>query len=297
MQASNRVPTFLQETSCEKSYADETPEQQAQHREIARKYRRKPTRGRRRPAIVAFRIRDLETVFADRYRGGTMPDDDYIALDHLIVLLHHVARLGDPRAMRACAARWCPWMSDVEYAAVVAEIDAEPPRWTADRLARRIMLDDATRTRLAITTIGATDVNKAQRANRRRKQNITAKRLKRAKAGVTPRASSAARLKPWLALGISERTYYRRLANGSVGSNTGTAAFLSTLKPNYCQTGGPPRKRGAEARADVDGKKNCTAPVDRIRVVNISDAEPLNLVPRDVFCARGRRTWKATIDG
>src|SRR6266567_1977573 len=161
MQLNNRVSAISQETPCAKNFADETREQQAQHREIAQRYARKPKRGRRRQNIAPLRIRDLQKLFAERY-GTAMPDDDS-ARDDLTVLLHHVAQLGDPHALRACAARWCPWLCHGEFAAMIAEIECRPLRWRADSLAKRIGLNDATRTRLAITTIGSVDCGKAAR--------------------------------------------------------------------------------------------------------------------------------------
>jgi hypothetical protein len=193
-------------------FQDETPAQQSAHREIARRYASKL---KRRSNLAVFRIRDLQVFYSDRY-GETMPDDDHRALDHLVVLLHHVASLGDARALRACAARWCPWITDGEYAAIVAEVDGKPLRWRADALARRIALDDATRTRLGIKTIGGYDVSKKQRRERRKKANNDAKRLRRKLEGAASHSSSAEQTKPWLAFGISRSTYYRRLADGSL---------------------------------------------------------------------------------
>jgi hypothetical protein len=281
MQLSNRVRAISQETSCEKHFVDETPGQQAQHREIAQRYSRK--RGRRRPSLVPLRIRDLEAFYREKY-GAIMPNDDPRALDCLIVLLHHVAGLGDPRAVRACAARWAPWLTEAEYAAIVVEIECTPLRWGADSLAREIGLDDAVRTLLRITTIGANDCDKAQRSKRRKRRNTAAHRARRAEAGAGSHATSAEHLKPWRALGMSRRTYYRKLAIGTLGTDSSAAAFLSMRGTNQCQTGGPPRERGSEARAVQIGEKNCTADDDRgLPVVNISDAEPLNLVPRAAF--------------
>jgi hypothetical protein len=274
MKTCTRVLPILQETPCEEKFADETPEQKAQHREIALTYRRRKRGGR--PPIVGFRIRDLETFFSDRY-GATMPDDDS-GLDDFIVLAHHVAQLGDPRALRACAARLCPWMTDAQYDAIVAVTAQKPLCWTADSLAREIGLDDATRTRLGITTIGATDVGKAERANLRRQRNTEAKRLARAKAGAKPHASSAERQKPWLALGMSRRTYYRRQADAR-GSNSGTAAFLYMPQADQCHDSGPsPLKGDTLGRAAVAREKDQTSRVDRVRVEKISADERLNAI-------------------
>jgi hypothetical protein len=195
-----------------KKYADETPKQRADHREIEQRYRKK-----RRGAKTYRRIRELEIIFADRY-GAVLPERG--ARVDLIILLHHVARLGDPSAFEVYKTRWFPWISNDDLADLVAMVKRKPLRWKADPLADELDLDYATRTRLGITTIGAVDFSKRQRTRRRRKLNNDKKRLKRVQAGATPHAVSEARLKPWLALGISESTYRRRKRRDS---NSGTA--------------------------------------------------------------------------
>ena len=54
---------------------------------------------------------------------------------------------------------------------LIADIAAHPIRWRADKLAHRVGLTDATRTRLGITTIGAIDVTREERAARRRERD------------------------------------------------------------------------------------------------------------------------------
>jgi hypothetical protein len=109
---------------------------------------------------------------------------------------------------------WTPWLSAVEAEGMVAAVLHMPLRWRADKLALRLQLTEAERSRLGITTIGAIDMTKAERAARRRKRNsITRQRNRRAK-GAKPRpeyeATSISRAKPWDAHGISRATWYRR---------------------------------------------------------------------------------------
>jgi hypothetical protein len=207
----------------------------AKHREIARHYAR-PRRKRSRPGIVSLILRDLHKFFDDKY-GDTFPDDDAGRGD-LVVLLQYMAQLGDPRAMTACADRWCPWLTNVEYTAMIAGIERAPMRWRADALASEIGLNRATRTRLGITTIGAVDFGKGKRTSRRKKRNTASKRARRAATGAKPHAASVERTKPWITLGISRRTYYRKQANGTVGTETGTAARIYMGKKNQCHTEG-----------------------------------------------------------
>lgn len=157
--------------------------------------------------------------------------------------------------------QWAPWYGGDRTTTLINAVLRKPMKWTADKLAQRIGLDYATRTRLAITTIGAVDFAKAQRVKRRRKLNNARKRMRRAEAGAKPRAMSEARLKPWIALGISESTYRRRKRQHDNGdSNSGTACPKGVMMRDgsLSTSAQPPPKGGAYARAvpalsDVDG--------------------------------------------
>jgi len=74
------------------------------------------------------------------------------------------------------------------------------------------------------------------------------------KAGAVPHAASAERVKPWEALGISRRTYYRNRANGTVGTESGTAARIYMGVPNLCHA----MPAGASAQADLT-RSDCGA--------------------------------------
>jgi hypothetical protein len=194
----------------EKSFANETPEQRVWHREVAwRDRQRKRRRNRRSNPKTYVRIRELERLFADRY-GPTLPNDD-AGLDDIFVMANHLAHLDAPdRKIMTWLRRWAPWHDDDSTAALIRAVTSKPLKWRADALAERLGLDYATRTRLKITTIGAIDCGKAKRAALRRKRAAARERARRAKSGAVAHASSAARAKPWKALGISRRTYFRR---------------------------------------------------------------------------------------
>jgi hypothetical protein len=195
-------------------YADETPTQKAQHREIARRHRR---RKRRSPKFPNLRKRELERLFVERYGKPQLPDDDAGRGD-LRVMADHLAQLGEGHIWRF-ARTWARWADDGEVDELIGQV-GPGKRWKADALAKELGLDYATRTRLNIRTIGAVDRTKAQRARRGKKRKAAAEAARRAKAGAAPHAASAARTKPWEALGISRRTYYRNRANGTNGTNS-----------------------------------------------------------------------------
>lgn len=104
-------------------------------------------------------------------------------------------------------------LGQVARAAIV-----RPELEKADALGARLRLTDAERTYLRINTIGACDVNKAERERRRklrkrRRDRINAAK-KRIEKGIRPRpvylARSLSRTAPWKSEGISRRTWERR---------------------------------------------------------------------------------------
>jgi hypothetical protein len=230
---------------CRGKYLDETPKKQALHHEIDLDAKRK-RRKRGANAKNYVRPRELERVFRDRY-GAILPDDD-AGLDDIFVMANHLAHLDRPDKRIACwLERWAPWYGDDKTEALIEAVLARPLKWTADPMAKRLGLNEATRSRLGLTTIGAIDCSKAKRAKLRAKRNNEAKRVRRAEAGAKPHAASVEQAKPWLALGISRPTYFRRqkaARNETRETDSGTAyAKHKVLKPKQSQraTAAPPR--------------------------------------------------------
>ena len=212
----------------------------AKHHEIARRYawddRQRRERGRY-PRIVNFRLRDLENLFAHRY-GPTLPDDDAGRGD-LYVVACHIFHIGSPEVhIPAWARLWCPWLGEHECDTLIADVTRTRQRWGAEALAKLMRLDDATRTLLGISTIGAIDVSKAKRAKRAKRRDAAYQKARRVKAGAKPHAASAERTKPWEALGISRRAYYRNRANGTLGTNSSAPDRVYVGTTNPCHTAG-----------------------------------------------------------
>ena len=214
---------------CREKYLDETPKQQARHLEFDLEEKRK-RRKRGSSAKNNVRPRELERVFRDRY-GAILPDDD-AGLDDLFIMANHLAHLDAPdKRIASWVRQWAPWYSADETAALIETVLARPLKWTANSMAKRLGLNEATRSRLGLTTIGAIDCSKAKRAKLRKMRNNEAKRVHRAEAGAKPHAASVEQTKPWLQLGIKRRTYYRRqheqrqagCPSGTVGTDSGTA--------------------------------------------------------------------------
>jgi hypothetical protein len=165
------------------------------------------------------RLHDLIELFGDRYGGGNLfvfPDDD-AGREDLRILLDHYS-LAYPHAMPRVVRARAPWLTGVERDDSLQEVTRHPRYWPARELAIKLNLYEAKRIDLGISTIAAVDVSDKERERLRKVRNTELQRAKRLAKGATPRAQSKSRRKEWEALGISRRTFYRRLANGTDSS-------------------------------------------------------------------------------
>jgi hypothetical protein len=105
----------------------------------------------------------------------------------------------------------------------------------AKPLGEKLQLTAAERSLLRITTIAACDQTAEQslalRKEHKRERERERRRRKRAAAGCTPReqyeARSKARTRPWEAVGISKRTWYRRRQKQAGGTSTVSSNTLT----------------------------------------------------------------------
>jgi hypothetical protein len=200
-----------------------------------------------------LRKSELQRIFLDHW-GLRLPDDDAGRGD-LRLMADHLLQVSS-RLFLLWAGVWAPWASEAE---LLDMIMAGGREWQADELGQELGLDDETRTRLKIRTIGAVDCTKEQRVQRRKDKDAAAARARRVKAGAVPRVISEARTKLWLDEGISRRTWYRRekqrgtnssaVEGSSVEDGTNSSAILleSQLTTKRCQ--GAPPLGGVLARA------------------------------------------------
>jgi hypothetical protein len=96
------------------------------------------------------------------------------------------------------------------------------------------------RWRCSITTMDPIDETRAERRSLQRQSDRERKERERRAKGVTPRAEweakSLSRMKPWLALGISRRTWERRRKAGVLGNVVVLAGKAKPSKHNYLLT-------------------------------------------------------------
>jgi hypothetical protein len=193
-----------------------------------------------------LRRRDVEKVIVDRHGIVPETDDADIYLIAAATCFGRITRENGKRPTHEVFAIWCekwaPHFGDAERADILDQAIDNHLR-TDDDWGRLLRLSDAERTRLGITTIGGYDVDRKARvkrsvANRRERDRLGAAERRKAK-GAMPRAvylaKSLSATKPWEQMGVSKRTYYRRI--GTVGTG-----------PSPCPSYGKGRRTCAKAK-------------------------------------------------
>jgi hypothetical protein len=185
-----------------------TPEREAALKfEIAQRYKRNSANARKKArsrGMAAIRLAELSRWLDDRFGRGVELEPDNQGEMIARIFAHHLAALPDAgRRTAAWMLIYTPWLSVRSRERLIGEARHRPLKYTADKLAWKIRLDDATRTRLNIRTIGAYDFTKDQRQARAKAKRAERDAVRR------PRNKPAIS-EPWVALGISRRTWYRR---------------------------------------------------------------------------------------
>jgi hypothetical protein len=125
-------------------------------------------------------------------------------------------------------------ITEAEASAIIEEAATTRKHLSADNLARWLGITYDQRQKLRLTTIGSTNVKKADRKEIRRVRDKVKRRQKRRAAGVRPRseyeANSLSRSQPWRTMGMSRAAWYRRKNKTATRSETSVSAaiFLST---------------------------------------------------------------------
>lgn len=149
--------------------------------EIKRRYSRKVAVGKRTRSMAAIRLADLTRWLDDAFGQGVELEPSEQSIVIARIFAHHMG--GLPEAGRRIVS-WlgdrAPWIKGADRERLISEVTQCPLKWSADKLAWKIRLTDATRSRLKITTIGAIDCSKEQRAERRKQRNAERNRTRRA---------------------------------------------------------------------------------------------------------------------
>ncbi len=175
-------------------------------------------------------------MFLHRY-GYRLPDDDAgrAELDELL-RLNSLHPTNPFEQMQREIEVWAPWMSDEEGQQMIDNVVKLPVPWRMSNkveLGRRLNLTDHERTITKAFSIMPVDVSEAELKERRLEAERERKRQKRRTEKMKPRRiyenESAARSKPWEALGLSRATYYRKLSAGTLKRETCVSAAILKL--------------------------------------------------------------------
>lgn len=149
--------------------------------EIARRYARHSKVGKRTRSMAAIRLAELTRWLHDMHGEGVELEPGPEAVRIAEIFAHHLAGLANSeRRISEWISFYAPTIPPREREHLIANATSKPIHWSADKLAWKIRLTDAQRTKLKITTIGAIDVSREQRAERRRKAKAERERARRA---------------------------------------------------------------------------------------------------------------------
>jgi hypothetical protein len=145
--------------------------------EIAKRYKRAAADARKRNrsrGMAAIRLSELTRWLDDAFGKGVELEPGEASYQLVRIFAHHLGGLPDTaRRITVWCATYAPWISPRDLERLITEVTDCPLKWTADKLAWKIKLNDATRTRLKIRTIGAIDCNREQREARRKANRAT----------------------------------------------------------------------------------------------------------------------------
>lgn len=169
----------------------------------------------KRNVVGKLRISALNKIFADRYGGREsyiFPDDD-AGLEDLKLLLDAYDWTNPIKIPRIIALR-APWMDGDAAEGMMSHIEAFPCRYTPKRLGELLRYTGAEWRRLRTRGISPIDMSALERRQDSQMCNRLKVRAERRQAGMKSRteylANSLSRTKPWVAEGISRKTWERR---------------------------------------------------------------------------------------
>ncbi|MEO3385108.1 hypothetical protein [Mesorhizobium sp. CAU 1741] len=219
-----------------------------------------------RHSLEMQRLREIEDIIRHRFNGpvpdpeGT--DDRETCLDFVRVAALSLVP-GQDMAM------WCrvfaPWVTEADLLPITVEASKRRRMMRADGAAGLLHLTMTERLALKLKTIGAVDMKKAARTkfmkNRKREMDRKRDEQKRRAAGAKDRASFVAQsisaAKPWEALNMSRRTWYRK-GKPEVGTSPSRVEVIGK-----CEAPVPPATGTVEAPHSMPVPSSSAARVAR----------------------------------
>lgn len=258
-------------------------------RQAGRMKRRKLQSPKLRPRVA---LTEIAALIQSRHGGPCDTDDGAIYFQAAIPFLISAAGSLEAEERRDRLFSWAkvltPRLTEAEAIACIEAAEARNERgklfWTAQDLGDLLRLTVAEREALEITSARPCGMSGKQFAAYQRKRKTMREKARRAANGAKPREQSDACLIPWKALGVSRRTYYRRLKaeTAAAPENTrGTNSCPADTKylkgtteecqPSERASEGPARQASASRNVSAGGH----SPRGKTRAVRQGHAEAL----------------------
>ena len=185
------------------------------------------------PGLMKVRRKELLADLRDI--GEQIPDTEQ-GRKHAQVMAHCIVSSCEPhpeRAFKTFCHEWCEWMDRAEIDAIINYAITKPRRFSADKVAKIIDLTAARRERLKITTIGAIDRDKKQRAALRKERRRQADAARRRAEGKPTLAERRARPKSewWKEYGLSKSQAYKLRAKGRLPDQPASNPLATRWQP------------------------------------------------------------------
>ena len=173
--------------------------------------------------VRCLRLGDLQRLFRHRW-GYVLPDDESGREDLWLLMLNaSLATTEADKKMHHVIDLWAPWMGDDErngYVKLLEGLDFYQRIQTGREIGNLLRLTNAERVKLKLWQFKPIDATDEELEEQRKARRAEARRAKRIASGVKPRevylAEMASKPKPWIAAGVSRRTWHRRVARGVV---------------------------------------------------------------------------------
>ena len=178
----------------------------------------KPAESGKWETLRKLRFGDVRKLIIHRYGPAGCPDDDAGRPDLMELLyLASLAPAGADKKVANLTELYAPWMQPDEAEALIQHLSITPNYQklrTAEELGRILHLTNADRERLKLWRIRPFDITAEQLAEQAKERQRARREVARRKRGIRSReaylAELASRPKPWVAEGISQRTWQRR---------------------------------------------------------------------------------------
>jgi hypothetical protein len=175
----------------------------------ARAAPQKPREGGGGVNLAAIRLAQINRLLSHR-KGSGLAEEPQVDLVDIVAWLF-IGLRGWPGNLSGWIKHRAPGFNPSELAALILDSETTTGRqWNSALVGRIVRLTVVEAVRLRITTILPCDLSKEEIIASRRARKNQRQRERRHAAGMKPQAESAARLKPWVELGISESTFRRR---------------------------------------------------------------------------------------